>query len=201
MADELQALLDRLDREGVQKGEKERERLVSQAQAEAEKILADAKAQAAAMVEKAREECQTLRQKSEESIRQSGRQVLLQLRAQLCQRMENVAARLVKSELTAGATAQILSQLCRAYWEKEGKESRVEALVPAAQLEELKTQVFAALGKDLKENVSLKPDKRLSGGFQLSFHGDQVVYDFSDQALAEAVASHLSPALGALVTQ
>ncbi len=201
MADELQALLDRLDREGVQKGEKERERLVSQAQAEAEKILSDAKARAAAMVEKAQEECQTLRQKSEESIRQSGRQVLLQLRAQLCQRMENVAARLVKSELTPGATAQILSQLCRAYWEKEGRESRVEALVPAERLEELQTQVFAALGKDLKENVSLKPDKRLSGGFQLSFQGDQVVYDFSDQALAEAVASHLSPALGALVTQ
>ena len=40
MADELQALLDRIDRDGIQRGEAEKEKIVSAAKAEAAAMIA-----------------------------------------------------------------------------------------------------------------------------------------------------------------
>lgn len=200
MADELQALLERLDKEGVRKGEEERERLVSQAKAEAAQILAQAEEKAEAMVGQAQTECQTLRQKAEDSIRQSGRQVLLQVRQELKERVEGAVRLLLKSELKPGVVGGIVAQLCQGYLREEGRQGNLAVLVPEASLKELEEAVRASLGAELLKRVSLKPDKRLSGGFQLSVQGEEVLYDFTDEALAEAIAAHLSPALGALIT-
>ena len=41
--------------------------------------------------------------------------------------------------------------------------------------------------------------KALANGFKLVFSGEDVVYDFSDEALTEAISAHLSPALGAIL--
>ena len=201
MADELQALLDRLDKEGIRRGEEERERIVSKAREEAAGILSDAKEKASKMVSDAEASCAPLRQKSEESIRQSGRQVLLQVRRELESRVQGAVESLLKSELKPGVVAGIVAKLCEEYVKASGNEDRISVLVPEGELEELRAAVSAALAASLRERVVLKPDKRLSGGFKLSFGGaGQVVYDFSDEALAEALASHLSPALGALIT-
>ncbi len=200
MADELQALLERLDKEGVRKGEEERERLVAQAQEEAAQILAQAREKAQAMVSQAESECQTLRQKAEDSIRQSGRQVLLQVRQELKERVEGAVRLLLKSQLKPGVVGGIVGQLCQGYLREEGRQGNLTVLVPEASWKELEEAVRATLGAELLKRVSLKPDKRLAGGFQLSLQGEQVLYDFTDEALAEAIAAHLSPALGALIT-
>ncbi|MCQ2397504.1 MAG: hypothetical protein MJ106_07400 [Lentisphaeria bacterium] len=200
MADELQALLDRLDKEGVQKGEAEKARLIAEGEAEAKTILENAKAQASAMVAQAESECAMMRQKSEEALRQSGRQVLLQVRQELEGRVQKAVASMLKAELKPGVVGQIIGQICIGYLKDNGVTDDISVLVPADSLSALEDAVKASLAEQLRERVSLKPDKRLTGGFKLSFSGSQVVYDFSDEALAEAIAAHLSPALGAIIT-
>lgn len=200
MADELQALLDRLDKEGVQKGEAEKARLIAEGEAEAKAILDDAKAKASAMVAQAESECAMMRQKSEEALRQSGRQVLLQVRQELESRVQSAVGTLLKAEVKPGVLGQIIAQICGAYLKDNGNTDDLSVLVPAESLSVLEESVKAALAEQLRARVNLKPDKRLSGGFKLSFSGSQVVYDFTDEALAEAIAAHLSPALGALIT-
>ena len=200
MADELQALLERLDRDGVQKGEEAKEKLIAQAQSEAKAILAEARTQASALTAQAEKECAMMRQKAEEALRQSGRQILLQVRQELQSRVQNAVNSLLKAELKPGAVAQIIAQLCENYLKNQGGVDDLAVLVPEAQLAELSEAVKAALAAELQQHVSLKPDKRLSGGFKLQFAGSVVVYDFTDEALAEAIASHLSPSLGAVLT-
>lgn len=200
MADELQALLERLDRDGVQKGEEAKEKLTAQAQAEAKSILAEAKAQAEAMTAQAEKDCAMMRQKAEEALRQSGRQILLQVRQELQGRVQNAVGNLLKAELKPGAVAQVIALLCENYLKSQGGIDDLTVLVPEAQLAELSEAVKASLAAELRQHVSLKPDKRLAGGFKLQFTGSVVVYDFTDEALAEAIASHLSPALGAILT-
>lgn len=199
MADELQALLERLDKEGVQKGEEERRRLVAQGEAQAQEIVRQAREKAESMVSQAEAECQTLRQKAEESIRQSGRQVLLQVRQELKERVEGAVRTLLKAELKPGTVGKIVGQLCENYLREAGRQDDLEILVPQEGRQELEEAVRASLAADLLQRVSLKPDKRLSGGFQVTVKGEQVVYDFTDEALAEAIAAHLSPVLGALI--
>lgn len=199
MADELQALLDRIDRDGIQRGEAEKEKIISAAKAEASAIVSAAQEQAAKLVSDAQSETAMMRQKSEEAIRQSGRQILLEVRNELQSRVQGAVSSLLKSELHPHAVAEIITTLCTSYLEKNGNEEKLDVLVPAAQLEALTDAVKAQLAASLRERVSLAPSKSLANGFKLSFSGSDVQYDFSDEALTEAIAAHLSPALGALI--
>lgn len=199
MADELQALLDRIDRDGIQRGEAEKEKIISSAKAEAASILADAKEKAAKMVADATAENERMRQKSEEALRQSGRQLLLEVRNELQSRVQGAVSSLLKAELQPGAVAEIIAKLCENYLRSQGNEDNLAVLVPSEQVEVLSSAVKAKLAENLRERVSLAPSKALANGFKLSFTGSDVVYDFSEEALTEAIAAHLSPSLGAIL--
>ena len=199
MADELQALLDRIDRDGIQRGEAEKEKIISSAKDEAASILAEAKEKAAKMVADATAENERMRQKSEEALRQSGRQLLLEVRNELQSRVQGAVSNLLKAELQPGAVAEIIAKLCENYLRSQGNEDNLAVLVPSDQLDVLSAAVKAKLAENLRERVSLAPSKALANGFKLSFTGSDVVYDFSEEALTEAIAAHLSPSLGAIL--
>lgn len=199
MADELQALLDRIDRDGIQRGEEEREKIISAAKDEAASIVSAAQEQAAKLVADAQAETAMMRQKSEEAMRQSGRQILLELRHELESRVHEAVAGLLKSELQTCTVADIITSLCSNYLEKHGNEENLTALVSEGQLESLTAAVKSKLAANLRERVSLAPSRTLANGFKLIFSGSDVLYDFSDEALTEALAAHLSPALAAIL--
>jgi V/A-type H+-transporting ATPase subunit E len=199
MADELQALLDRIDRDGIQRGEAEKEKIVAEAKIQAAAIVDEAQKKATKMVADAKAETEMMRQKSEEAMRQSGRQILLEVRNELQSRVQGAVSSLLKVELHPNTVAEIIMTLCTNYLEKQGNEENLAVLVPAGQLEALASAVKAKLAENLRERVSLAPSKALANGFKLSFSGSDVLYDFSDEALTEAIAAHLSPTLGAIL--
>ena len=201
MADELQALLERIDRDGIRKGEEEAAKIISQAQSEAEKIVSDAKAEATKLLSDTRLECETMRQKSEEALRQSGRQLLLEVRETLSERVSAAVGNLLKASLDTNAVAGIIADLCRSFVQKEGNETDIRVLVSASQLSALEESVKAQLASDLREHVTLAPSRALASGFKLVFTGSDVVYDFSDDALVDAISTHLSPALTAIIAE
>ena len=201
MADELQALFDRIDKEAIRKAEADKAKILADAKAEAERIVAQANEEAAQAKAAAAAEAETMRKKSEEALRQAGREILLEVRGEFERRVAGAVASLLKATLKPEALAGILATVCGNYLAKNGSTDDISALVPAEQLAVLEDAVKAQLAAELKAKVSLAPSKALSGGFQLKFNGADVVYDFSDAALAEAIAAHLSPALGALITQ
>ena len=199
MADELQALLDRIDRDGIQRGEAEKEKIIAEAKIQAAAIVDEAQKKAAKMVADAKAETEMMRQKSEEAMRQSGRQILLEVRNELQSRVQGAVASLLKAELHPNAVAEIIATLCTNYLAKQGNEENLAVLVPECQLDALASAVKAKLAENLRERVSLAPSKALANGFKLSFSGSDVLYDFSDEALTEAIAAHLSPSLGAIL--
>jgi V/A-type H+/Na+-transporting ATPase subunit E len=201
MADELQALLDRIDRDGIRKGEEEAAKIIAQAKSEAEKVVSDAQAEASKLLATTREECETMRQKSEEALRQSGRQILLEVRGALSERVSGAIRNLLKASLDTTAVAGIIADLCRGFVKADGNESDIKVLVSASQLETLETAVKAQLAADLREHVTLAPSRGLASGFKLVFTDSDVVYDFSDEALIEAISAHLSPALTAIIAE
>ena len=201
MADELQALLDRIDRDGIRRGEEEAARIITQAKTEADQLVADAKAQSARMISDAQEECATMKQKSEEALRQSGRQILLEVRNALAQRVGEAARQLLHSVMNADAVAPIIAGLCQSYFAREGATGDLNVLVPPDQLKTLEESVKAQLAADLRKRVNLAPSRDVAGGFKLAFSGNDVEYDFSDEALTEAISAHLSPALGAIISR
>ena len=201
MADELQALFDRINEDAITRGEQEREKLVSAGREEAARLVAEAKEEAARVVAEAKSEAETMKRKSEEALRQSGREIMLEVRAELERRVSGAVSALLKETMTGEQLGSIIAQLCNAYLAKSGAEESIQVLLAPAELEAVTAIVKSKLAADLQANVSLAPSRGLAGGFQLSFSGSDVRYDFSDEAFTEALAAHLAPALGAVITR
>jgi V/A-type H+-transporting ATPase subunit E len=199
MADELQALLNRITEEGLKKAEAERLVIVGKAAAEAKRLVAEATATAAKLVEEGQREATLLREKGEQSLRQAARDVLLSLRGQLEKRLTEVAKNVAGSALDAGAMAAILADMTRRFAESGGREQRLEVLLNPAQIGALEQALGQALAADLRARVDLSPVPSVKAGFRLRLSGADVVYDFSDDALAAAISAFLSPKLVAIV--
>ncbi|MFA4945244.1 MAG: hypothetical protein WC789_11155 [Lentisphaeria bacterium] len=199
MADDLQGLLERIHSEGVAKAQAEREALLAQAQAEAARIHKEAEAAAAAMVAKAKQEAEMLVGKGREALRQAARDTLLTFRGQLQDRLKQVVKAATGQALAPERLAGILAEVVKGYLAQAG--GAVELQVSPAVGQELAAGFFGALGADLKKTVELKPVPGVAGGFKLAVHGTDVVYDFTDAALAEALSQFLNPKLADLLKQ
>lgn len=199
MADELQALLDRITADGLKKAEEERRAVLERAAGEAQRLLTEAKTQAAAITAAAQREATLLSEKGEQALQQAARDVLLSLRAELEKRVVEVARLATARALDAQAMAALVAELVRRFAESGGREARVEVLLSATQAEALGQALATALGSDLRARVQLRPMPTLKAGFQIRATGTDVAYDFSDEALAEAMAAFLSPRLAAIV--
>ena len=73
MADELQALLDKINDEGIKKAEQQQQAILEQARQEAARIIARAKEQADTLTANAENNAALLTQKGEEALRQAAR--------------------------------------------------------------------------------------------------------------------------------
>jgi V/A-type H+-transporting ATPase subunit E len=199
MADELQALLEKINEEGLKKADAEREAIVAKANKEATRIVEEAAAERKRMLEEARREAETLRVKGEESLRQAARDLLLSLREQLEQRLKAVAADTVREALTPDQVAGILKDMVGSFLSDAGDDSGAEVQVGAEQEEQIRNHLMSHLADDLRSRVELTPVRGISGGFRIQVNGEDVVYDFSDDALAEALTAFVNPRLAEIL--
>jgi len=200
MADELQALLDRITEDGLQKSEAERDKILSAAKAEAEDIKRQAREEAERLKSEATKETDLLRVKSEQALQQAARDVKLSLREELKTSVTNAVRSLLQSALGQANLPQIIAQVCTAYLQSGGNEDRLEVLVPPATLESLTTAVKAQMAENLRQRCEFSPSRQLHGGFRVSIQGSDVTYDFSEQALTEVLSEHLSPHLASIIS-
>ena len=200
MADELQALLNRIVDEELSKTEGEKERILSRAKAEAEEILSNARKEAEGIVNEAKREAGILERKGEEALKQASRDVLLSLRGALNDRLNEVALALSAKELSGESLGNVLAKLIGNFLKQNGNEDKIEVLLDEKELEVVDSALSSSLDADLRARCQLSPIGGLGAGFKLVFSGQSVVYDFSDEALAEALSSRLGARLAAIVT-
>ena len=201
MADDFQALIERINEEGLKKAEAEKARILEDARKEASSIIAKAQETADNIVHEAERSADNLKKKGEESLKQASRAVLLELRETLSQRVESTVSGLMKETMDTSRLPAIIGAVCTSYLEKNGSSDDLKVLLNAAQYDELSKAVRASLGQSLAKHVELAPSEQVRGGFKLAFKGSDVQYDFSDAALAEAISAHLGPAISAAIAE
>lgn len=199
MADELQALLDKIKSEGVKKAEQQRDEILDQAQKDADKLIADAREQATKIIADATAEAGVLTQKGEEALRQAARDILLTLRQELQQKVQNTVSSLVKETFDGEQLAVVIATIVTSFIEKNGENDDITVLVNQSQLDTLEGAVKAKLAENLRQHCTLAPAPGLAAGFKIVFNQNDVMYDFSDQALAEAVATYVGPKIASIL--
>ncbi len=191
MAEELQNLLEKIKRDGVDKANAEAAAIMAKAKADAEAIVKEAEEKAAAAKAAAKADAETEAARAGETIRQAARDTVLEVEQSVTAMLEkllskNVDAALSDPAVVAPIAAEAVKSLVR-----EGQTA--EVAVDAKLVEVLRAQLAAA------KNVTVVMDDATQSGFSVRLDNGRVEHDFTGTAVAEALAARLRPALAALV--
>ena len=186
--EDIQSLLERINREGVEKAEAEAARIVAAAKEKADATVREAREEAGRAKAEAEKAADAFAQHASETIRQCARDVVLGVKASLTATLEGLLAKDVDAALADGNAAASL--VASAIGEMTGPG---EITCGPALAQTLKAQA-AALG-----GFSVVMDETAGAGFSVKLDGGRVEHDFTAEAISAELAKRLRPELAKLL--
>ena len=106
--EELQSLLEKINREGIEKAEAEAAKIIAEAKAKAEAIVKNAEAEAEKAKAEAEKNAAAFAERGAESVRQAARDTLISVRESVSSMLENLLAKNVDAALADEKTAAVI---------------------------------------------------------------------------------------------
>lgn len=197
MAEELQHLIDRIQREAVDTGEKEAARIVSQAREKAAAMIREAEEGAKSHREKAELEARQFTERSFQALEQASRDVLITVGQSVERLLRQIAGVSVEGAMTGEVMQQMLIKLAEGYAAHAG--AKLEVILGEADRQKLEQFVFGKLKEKLEGGVHLTADAAMTQGFRVQWNGETAVHDFSQEAIADSLSAFLRPKLAEVV--
>jgi len=163
---QLQELLEKIKREGVESARAAAEKIVAEAEAARRARIAEAEREAAAIVEKAKAESRRMEESGKAALSQASRDLLLAFRGSL----EGLLAAATKSETQAALGPEVLAEALPAVVKglaAGGAEDLVVLLNPQ-DLRKVEGRFTQLLAAELKKGVELKPHADIAAGFRIA---------------------------------
>jgi V/A-type H+-transporting ATPase subunit E len=199
MPEELQSLLDRIQRDGVEKAETEARAIVSKARQEAEAMAAKARGDADALVAQAKRDAAAYEERARTALRQAARDAVLSVAQSVQAALQSLVRREVSSALGHHETLRrMLVHMTDNYFKGKG-DGRVDVLLSPAEQKEVADFFLSRFAAELKQGLEIKADDKIVRGFRVSAAKGTVEHDFTDEAIAQALAALLRPALAEIV--
>jgi len=199
MAEELQGLLDRIQKEGVERAEADAGQITADAKARAKAIVAEAESQAAAILKKAAAESELFQKRSENAVSQAARDVILTVGEAVTETLQAIVARQVDAAMDAEALPGFIQEAIRAY--STAKESRnIEILLNEKQKEAVTAHFMKAFGEAMKDGLTIRSSRSVISGFTVTLKDSGVQHDFTGEALTGAIGQLLRPQLAKIVS-
>ena len=193
MTQDLQQLLEKIQRDGADKAKAEADRLLAEARAQAEATLASARAEAEEIKADARQEAEAYGLRAEETIRQAARDTLLNVEKAVTALFSKLLLTDVNTALdSTDIVAALASDAIHAYL---GGKSPVEVSASATLADALRSKLAA----EAVTGVTVVTDEAAGSGFRIRLAGGRIEHTFTGAAVADALAKQLRPRLAALM--
>ncbi len=188
MSEDLQALLEKINRDGVEKANAAADKIITEAKAKAAEIVKTAKADADKAKADADAAAKDYAARGAETLAQAARDTVLKIEASVTALLEKLLAQNVDRALADDATVAALTREAL-----HGLAGSAEVAVPANLAASLKAQLAA------ESNVTVVTDDTLGTGFSVRLDGGRVEHAFTGKVVAEELAKRLRPDLAALL--
>ena len=194
MAEEIQYLIDQIQKEGVDKAQSEAEKIISDAQSEAEKIISDAQSEAEKKILLADNEAKSLENKSIKAIEQAARDLLITL-GQSCEKV-------VLSTLDGSISKELKSDYLKTLIEKiiVNQNESLSVLLSKSDVDNL-IHFASDTAKENSIEVDISEDSSILSGFKIQFKNNQVFLDYTNESLSNSLSEFLRPELAKIVSQ
>ena len=190
MAEELQQLLEKIQRDGVDKANAEAAAIVAKAKAEADTIVKKAQEDAAAAEAKGKADAEAYAARARETISQAARDTVLKVREDVTKLLTKLLAQDVSAALATEAVP-----LAAAAVKELVTGSGAEVAASAKFVDALRAQLAA----QAQNGVKVVADEMTGAGFTVKLDNGRVEHDFTDAAISEALAQRLRADLAKLL--
>jgi V/A-type H+-transporting ATPase subunit E len=199
MPEDLQALIDHLQRDAVEEGKRRANALVEEARAEADATVRRAEERAAVLLAEAEREAERRVERGTVALEQAGRDLLIALRQAIDATFEGLIREELDDELRPERLGEMLTRMAEAYTAHGGRERRMAVLLSEDDLDALAHLVARRFREELGRGVELRLDPTLRRGFRVRMVDEHVTHDFSLEAIAEVLAGYLRPRLAEML--
>ena len=187
---QLQELLDRIKREGVEAAK-------ADAAARAKSVADEAEREAKAVLARAKTEAARTEESGKAALEQASRNLLLAFRdgvqALLDATIRDDVRTAYGPELVAEVIPSVLAALAK------GGAEDLAVILPPATLKKLEDRFRTALAAELKKGVEIRSSDQLGAGFRITEKKGAAYYDFSAQAVADILSRHLNARLAEIL--
>jgi len=199
MSTDIQALLEQIQKEGVEKAQAEAKTIIQNAQVKARAILDEAEKKAADLREKNDRESKALAERSRKSIEQAARDIVIYIRETVQKMMSDLVRKEITGVLSSADVQDLLVSAIRNYAASASATSGIEVWVNPEQKKKLFDYFLSQLQKELKVGVTIKGTDTIVSGFRVAVTAAGVQHDFSDTAIAQSLCQILRPQLAEIV--
>jgi V/A-type H+-transporting ATPase subunit E len=195
---QLQELIDKIKKAGVDSADKKAAQIEAEAEKKAEEIIADAEKRAEDILKKAKAESQKFEMVSEEAIVQAGRNMLLSFRESLLAELNVIVQEKTEKSLSKDVLSKLIPDVVKA-WCKNTDASELSVLLSEKDLKALTSNFKTQLKAQISKGLEIKADKTLSAGFRIGVKNGQAFYDYSAESLAQMFSAYLNPKVSELL--
>ena len=195
MAEDLQALMERIQKDAVDKAELEATSIISKAKEKAAEIVKAAEDEAKAKLEQADKDAVAFTERSERTLEQSARDLLLSVGKNLEKMILDLLGLQVEKSLDETTVKSMLLSIAKSY------SSDIEVDFSEADAAKLTSFVMGEFAKQLKAGVKVESDKGVKFGFRVKLDQGKVSHEFTEQAMAESLSALLRPQLAKIVNK
>jgi len=199
MAEELQHLIDRIQKEAVDTAEQQAAKILSQAKEKAAALVKESEERARANLEKADRDAKAYDERSQTTLKQAARDLLITVGQGVENILSDIVGGAVDKALRIEVLEQMLVKMTEAYFARGGTESRIEVLVSPQDEAQLKKFFAAQYHQKLAGGVEVHAANNIFKGFRVGVKGGQVYHDFTREAIAEALTNFLRQDLAKIV--
>jgi V/A-type H+/Na+-transporting ATPase subunit E len=195
---QLQELIDKIKKDGIESASADAAKIKSEADAEAGRIIAAAKKEAAEIVSRGKTDAERFEKAGVAALEQASRNLVLAFKGEIQALLDKLSAETVHSAYSSDVIKGILPDLIK-NWAAKNTDS-VTVLLSEGDLKKIEAALKSQLVSALKGGVEIKAGKNLVGGFHIVEKDGSAYYDFSAQAVAKLLSAYLNPRLAEILT-
>ena len=191
MAEELQNLLEKIKRDGVDKANAEAAAIVAKAKAEADALVKKAQEDAAAAEAKGKADAEAYAARARETISQAARDTVLKVKQDVMELLK----KLLLQNVTAALATEAVPLAAAAVKELVTGSATAEIAAAPKLVDALRAQ----LAQQAQDGVKVVADETTGAGFTVKLDNGRVEHDFTDATISEALAQRLRADLANLL--
>ncbi|MGD1822882.1 MAG: V-type ATP synthase subunit E family protein [Pleomorphochaeta sp.] len=196
MAQQIQDLVDSIQKEGIEKANKQAEQIIAEANKKAEDIITSAKKDAKKALSDADKEIALRDQSAKASLTQAARDVQLSLKKALTEQINTLLEEKVSNAFKTKDFVKLIKEVISLDF---CDVKSTELQISEKDYEALAATLTKELGDKIKKGLEIKPVKSVNVGFKLADKDGSGYFDFTEEATAKLMIPFLSPAIAKIV--